>query len=158
VERTRHRFIVAAGWAKLGRGLQSERVLHVGSCDFLKLFARVAGVVHHGGPGTVSCAARAGAPQLLIPHALDQFYWAKRIAALKLGPEALPKRRLSADALISSVDRLTSDPVYRRQAELTALRVGAMDGVAQVVSLIEALEPNAARRKARLAELASLTS
>jgi UDP:flavonoid glycosyltransferase YjiC (YdhE family) len=32
------------------------------------LFGRVAAVVHHGGAGTTTTAARAGAPQVVIPQ------------------------------------------------------------------------------------------
>ena len=49
------------------------------------LFPKMALVVHHGGAGTTATAAKAGVPQIIIPHILDQFYWAERIHA---GPGA----------------------------------------------------------------------
>ena len=36
------------------------------------VFSRVAAVVHHGGAGTTTAAARAGVPQVILPHILDQ--------------------------------------------------------------------------------------
>ena len=64
--------------------------------------------MHHGGAGTTTTAARAGVPQILVPHVFDQFYWGKRIASLGLGPAPLPKRSLDsiriAEALRATVD------------------------------------------------------
>jgi vancomycin aglycone glucosyltransferase len=45
----------------------------------------VAAVVHHGGAGTTTTAARAGAPQVVIPQVADQPYWAGRVADLGIG-------------------------------------------------------------------------
>jgi vancomycin aglycone glucosyltransferase len=45
----------------------------------------VAAVVHHGGAGTTTTAARAGAPQVVVPHIADQPYWAARVADLGIG-------------------------------------------------------------------------
>jgi len=42
-------------------------------------------VVHHGGAGTTTTAARAGAPQVVIPQIVDQPYWAGRVADLGIG-------------------------------------------------------------------------
>ena len=49
------------------------------------LFAHCAAIVHHGGAGTTANAARSGVPQLLVPHLMDQFYWAERCVELGLG-------------------------------------------------------------------------
>jgi vancomycin aglycone glucosyltransferase len=45
----------------------------------------VAAVVHHGGAGTTTTAARAGAPQVVVPQIADQPYWAGRVAELGIG-------------------------------------------------------------------------
>jgi vancomycin aglycone glucosyltransferase len=57
----------------------------MGDVDHQKLFPRVAAIVHHGGAGTTHTAARAGTPQVIIPHNYDQFYWAHRIQQLGTG-------------------------------------------------------------------------
>jgi vancomycin aglycone glucosyltransferase len=139
--KSRHRFIVAAGWARLGEGLGSDNVLSIGATNFSSLFPRVAGVVHHGGPGTVSCAARAGVPQLLIPHALDQFFWAQRIATLQLGPRAIPRKQLTADNLVAGVEALIARSEYAVQARAHAARMRQRDGLESLVAELEALQP-----------------
>lgn len=42
-------------------------------------------VVHHGGAGTTTTAARAGAPQVVVPQMADQPYWAGRVAEVGIG-------------------------------------------------------------------------
>ena len=41
--------------------------------------------MHHGGAGTTTTAARAGAPQVVVPRIVDQPYWAGRVADLGIG-------------------------------------------------------------------------
>ena len=41
--------------------------------------------MHHGGAGTTTTAARAGAPQVVVPQMADQPYWAGRVADLGIG-------------------------------------------------------------------------
>jgi vancomycin aglycone glucosyltransferase len=41
--------------------------------------------VHHGGAGTTTTAARAGASQVVVPQVADQPYWAGRMAELGIG-------------------------------------------------------------------------
>jgi len=41
--------------------------------------------VHHGGAGTTTTAALAGAPQVVVPQIVDQPHWARRVAELDIG-------------------------------------------------------------------------
>jgi vancomycin aglycone glucosyltransferase len=45
----------------------------------------VGAVVHHGGAGTTTTAARAGVPQVVVPQMADQPYRAGRVADLGIG-------------------------------------------------------------------------
>ena len=67
--------IVARGWSDRVEGILGKDCLIVDEVDHALLFPRVAAVVHHGGSGTTATAARAGVPQVIVPHILDQFYW-----------------------------------------------------------------------------------
>jgi vancomycin aglycone glucosyltransferase len=69
-------------------------VLAVGALDHARLFPLLDLVVHHGGAGTSAAALRAGVPQLVVPHIVDQFFHARRIAELGLGPQPVKKREL----------------------------------------------------------------
>ena len=79
------RVVVARGWAELEPIDDREDCFAVGEVNQQVLFRRVAAVVHHGGAGTTTTAARAGAPQVVVPHLVDQPYWAGRVAALGVG-------------------------------------------------------------------------
>jgi vancomycin aglycone glucosyltransferase len=79
------RVLVARGWAELALIDDREDCFAVGEVNQQALFGRVAAVVHHGGAGTTTTAARAGAPQVLVPQIGDQPYWAGRVAELGIG-------------------------------------------------------------------------
>jgi vancomycin aglycone glucosyltransferase len=79
------RAIVARGWADLALVDDRDDCSAVGEVNQQALFGRVAAVVHHGGAGTTRTAARAGAPQVVVPQMADQPYWAGRVADLGIG-------------------------------------------------------------------------
>ncbi|WP_433436879.1 glycosyltransferase [Nonomuraea sp. CA-141351] len=79
------RALVGRGWADLALIDGRDDCFVVGEVNHQALFGRVAAVVHHGGAGTTSTAARAGAPQVVVPQAADQPYWAGRVAELGIG-------------------------------------------------------------------------
>merc|ERR1712079_894685 len=78
--------IVYQGWAELGaETLQratkdqallkyaEDNLLFVGKTPHDWLFPQCSAIVHHGGSGTMSTAARSGTPQIITPIFLDQF-------------------------------------------------------------------------------------
>jgi UDP:flavonoid glycosyltransferase YjiC (YdhE family) len=121
IERAGVRAVLSAGWAGLGDAPLPGNVIVVGSVSHPALFRRVAAVVHHGGAGTTTTAARAGAPQIVVPHVLDQFHWGERMARLGLAPPMLPRRRLRAEQLAQAIRAtLDNDVLSERAAELGA--------------------------------------
>ena len=58
----------------------------------------------------------AGAPQLVVPHLMDQFYWGRRVNLLGLGPPPLPKRRLQADRLVASLSVMLDNEALAERA------------------------------------------
>lgn len=79
------RVLVSRGWADLGLVDDADDCFAVGDVNHQALFRRVAAVVHHGGAGTTTTAARAGAPQVLVPQFVDQPHWAARVTELGIG-------------------------------------------------------------------------
>ncbi|MEV4063804.1 glycosyltransferase [Nonomuraea dietziae] len=79
------RVLVGHGWAGLDLIDEGGDCLAVGEVNHQVLFRRVAAVVHHGSAGTTTTAARAGAPQVVVPQGADQPYWAGRVAELGIG-------------------------------------------------------------------------
>lgn len=79
------RCIVSRGWADLSLIDGRPDCLSIGEVNQQALFPRVAAVVHHGGAGITTAAARAGAPQVVIPQHHDQHYFARRVDELGIG-------------------------------------------------------------------------
>lgn len=127
------RALVAVGGTSVTR--LAPGVLGVGATPHRKLFPGVAAVVHHGGAGVTTAAARAGTPQVVVPHLLDQFYWGRRIHALGLGPAPIRRPRLTARRLAAALREALDETVRRRAQELS--RVIRDDGVARTVRFLE---------------------
>ena len=130
------RAIIQSGWA--GWHFESDADC-LGVTDELShdhLFTRVAATVHHGGVGTVMTAARAGVPQLIVPHLLDQYYWGRRIWELGLGPRPVPKNRLSAEGLSQILDRMITTRTMRAKARKLSHLLRHRDGARQAADLI----------------------
>lgn len=79
------RVLLARGWAELALAEADDDCFLVGDVNQQALFPKVAAVVHHGGAGTTTAAARAGVPQVIVPQVVDQPFWAGRVAALGIG-------------------------------------------------------------------------
>lgn len=113
------RVLLSSGWAGLGALPLPEQALSIDDVSHASLFPRVAAVVHHGGAGTTTTAARAGVPQIVVPHLLDQFYWGERVRCLGLGPAPIPRRRLTREALALALRSLRDNEwLASRAAEL----------------------------------------
>lgn len=131
------RLLLAGGWARLDRHvLDDEDVLTVDDVPHELVFPRVALVIHHGGAGTTTAAARAGVPQLPLPHVLDQFYWAHRIERLGLGPRALPVELVNADVLSARIDAALDLDTCDRAAAFAPVIAGR-DGVPDAIAILE---------------------
>ena len=134
-ERLGRRMVLGVGQHSFGD--LPERIFPLGDASHQALFRRVAAVVHHGGSGTTHTAAHAGAPQLLVPHGVDQFYWGERVRVLGLGPRPLPSKQLGVDRLTGSLEQLLGDDGYRARAEEVA---GSMLGNAGIVNAANWIE------------------
>ena len=110
------RAVLSRGWAGLGDGPLPDDVFVTDPVSHAALFPRMAGIVHHGGAGTTATAARAGVPQLLMPHLLDQFYWARRVQLLGLGPPALRRRDFSTERLAEAIAELAENELLAERA------------------------------------------
>jgi vancomycin aglycone glucosyltransferase len=128
--------IIAGGWAGIGEPVEAaDDVLVVADVPHRAVFPRVAVVVHHGGAGTTTAAARAGVPQVILPHLFDQPYWAHRIERLGLGPRALAIDLVNADVLTDRIHIALSERVSDCAAAFGPV-IAARNGVADAVEFL----------------------
>jgi UDP:flavonoid glycosyltransferase YjiC (YdhE family) len=123
VERAGCRAILARGWAGLGDGPLPESVFGAGPLPHANLFPRLAAVIHHGGAGTTTTAARSGVPQIVIPHLLDQHYWGHRLHLLGVAPPPLPRLKLSAARLAELISASLENELLADRARELAERL-----------------------------------
>jgi UDP:flavonoid glycosyltransferase YjiC (YdhE family) len=123
IERVGCRALVSEGWAGLAQQALPEGVLAIGSVSHARLFPRLAAVVHHGGAGTTTTAARAGVPQIVVPHLFDQIYWGERVAALGLGPPPIRRTRLSEERLAAALREALENEVIQERARELGVRL-----------------------------------
>ncbi len=125
------RAVLSQGWGNLTSSDLGSDCVSIGDVNHQKLFPRVAAIVHHGGSGTTLAAARAGKPQVIIPHNYDQFYWAERVHQLGVGTSGPRRDELNVDALVRALrECLQPDVSSRAQAlagriELHGARIAA---------------------------------
>jgi vancomycin aglycone glucosyltransferase len=133
------RVLLARGWAGLTPVDDADDCFVVGEVNQQALFARVAAVVHHGGAGTTTTAARAGAPQVIVPQIADQPYWAGRVAELGIGVAhggPTPTVDSLSDALTTALA-----PETRARARAVAGTVRADGATVAAKLLLDAASP-----------------
>jgi UDP:flavonoid glycosyltransferase YjiC (YdhE family) len=101
---------------------------------FADVLPHVAGMVHHGGAGSVMTALAAGTPQVVVPGSGDRTEHARLIAARGAGL-GVPAREITARTL----HRLVSDDALRSSAREVAGEIAAMPGPAELVEPLAAL-------------------
>ncbi len=100
-----------------------------------QLFPRCAAVIHHGGAGTVDTALRAGVPQIVQPHMLDQFWFAARLEKLGLSGPALHSRQPGVDEIVRLLNKSLTPPAIR-SARMAAAASIERDGADELAALI----------------------
>ncbi|WP_395366859.1 glycosyltransferase [Streptomyces sp. YH02] len=136
------RVIVAHGWAGLDLIDDGDDCFAVGEVNQQALFARVAAVVHHGSAGTTTTAARAGAPQVIVPQGGDQPYWAGRVADLGIGV-AHDGPTLTVASLLAGLETALTTPT-RARSRVVAATVdtdGAMTAAKRLLAEIDGAGP-----------------
>jgi vancomycin aglycone glucosyltransferase len=137
------RALISEGWAGLGGGALPEGVMRVGTVSHPALFQRVAAVVHHGGAGTTTTAARAGVPQILVPHLLDQHYWAQRVQLLGIGAPLVRRSRLTASLLADTIAATLENELVAQRAQFLGRRLRESIGADPTAAFLPVGSPSA---------------
>jgi UDP:flavonoid glycosyltransferase YjiC (YdhE family) len=136
------RAVVARGWGGIDPSDLPDNIFAIEKAPHDKLFKYVSAVVHHGGAGTTAAGLTLGRPTFIVPQAIDQPYWGRRVYDLGAGPKPIRLRKLTPDLLAGALRELTSNPVYRRNAGDIAERLDAEDGVEKAIGVIERVIAN----------------
>lgn len=136
--------IVSAKDRQDGPAALGAHSLLVGELPHSWLLPRLDAAVHHGGAGTTGAVIRAGIPGLVLPVSNDQFFWGRRVAALGLGPEPVPFRRLTVPRLSAALERMINSRDMQLRAREIGEKVRLENGVQQAVEFIQAYGENRA--------------
>lgn len=136
LDRAGKRGLLAIGGGALEMTSVPNHVHVVGAAPHGQLFKHVSAALHHGGAGTTAASLRAGLPTIICPFFGDQPFWARRVAHLGAGPQALDRKTLTADKLAAAFLR-TDDSVMRSKANELGQAIRQEDGLAQAVRIIE---------------------
>ena len=121
------RVIIAKFWDEPSAFSDSDDVFFIRKYPHLKLFPRTAAVIHHGGAGTTASSAISGVPQIIVPHALDQYYWGDRVYRAGLGPRPIWRSKLTVQKLAGAIQECRSNKTMRKRAEAAAETIRKRD-------------------------------
>lgn len=107
---------------------------------FVSLMPRLAGVIHHGGMGTLALALRFGTPQLILAMGSDRPDNAQRLQMLGVA-EYLPPAQWKPELVAEALNRLVDSPTVHARCRETALRIHADDPAAAIKNVVRSLAP-----------------
>jgi len=136
IARTGHRAVVQRGWTRIGFPRTVPNVFLVDFIPHDWLFPRAACVVHAGGAGTTAAALRAGAPSVVVPHVLDQFWWAILARERGCAADVVPYSELSAGKLQRAIESALA-PACRAASLSASEYIKRETGVENAANLIE---------------------
>jgi vancomycin aglycone glucosyltransferase len=130
------RLVLARGWAALDAPA-SHDVYLLEETAHASLFPRCSAIVHHGGAGTTAAAARAGVCQIIVPHLLDQHYWATRAQRAGLCVATFPRASLTVGRVARALRAARLDEAWAVRAKHFAKEM-RVDGLTQAALRMEA--------------------
>lgn len=136
VQRSGVRAVLLSGWAGLGNVELPDSIFCLQRAPHSWLFSHVAAVVHHGGAGTTAVGLRAGLPTVIVPHFADQPFWGRRVHALGVGPEPIPRHKLTVEKLARAIKTAVTASTMQQRAGDLATKIAQEDGVGRAVELI----------------------
>lgn len=135
----KHRLAVIFNTASGGIKIPTEypdHVIFIEYIPFKLILPRIYAVLHHGGTGTTHLSVKYGCVSILIPHILDQFFWADTIYEKKLGPKAIPIYKLTPSKLELVLMDALSNKEYKQNAERISREMCIENTPAQVLQMI----------------------
>lgn len=135
------KLVVQEGWSGFSRDLLPSDIGpdDVYMAEFIPhdwFFARAAGVITHGGIGTLGRALRQGCPVLIEPYGNDQFYNALIVKRLGVGTAVQPNL-LTAEGLARVIQEKLLCDEARTRAQFASSVIQKEDGTKLACEIIE---------------------
>jgi UDP:flavonoid glycosyltransferase YjiC (YdhE family) len=135
--RAGRRLVMTKFWNEPSEFSEAQDVFFIQKYPHLRLFPRMAAVIHHGGAGTTASGAASGIPQIIVPHILDQYYWGHQVYRSGLGPKPIRRSKLTAKKLARGIQQCLSNDAIRRRAKEVAESIRREDGLSMTVREVE---------------------
>jgi UDP:flavonoid glycosyltransferase YjiC (YdhE family) len=123
------RTVISKFWDEPSEFSNSDDIFFITKYPHLKLFPKMAAVIHHGGAGTTATTAISGVPQVIVPHLLDQYYWGNQIYQSQLGPSPIWRSELTSTKLAAAIRQCLSNEQFRQKARDVAGIIKQQDGL-----------------------------
>jgi UDP:flavonoid glycosyltransferase YjiC (YdhE family) len=137
IQSDKYRFIISKGYAKLTPNENHRNTYFIDYVPHAKLFPKMAIIIHHGGAGTIHTAARAGVPQIVVPHIGDQYYSANRVFKLNLGSKPIYRSHLSSKKLITVIDEIMSNKELQNNAKTFSEHLKNQNGIYEMINILK---------------------
>jgi len=130
--------VVQASQIPASDKVNTDRLYFIDYVPYGYIFPKVRGAVHHGGCTTKGIGVWAGSPALIIPLALDQWYYGRCVYELGLGPKPLyiRKKLCSKEEIERALQELVSGKYDTRAKELSQA-IRKENGIAEAICAIE---------------------
>ncbi len=137
LEETGIRAIVQAEQLPAERKRNNDQLYFLDAVPYSFIFQKVKAVVHHGGCTTNGLGIWAGCPTLVIPLALDQYFYGRMIHRLGMGPEPLyiRKKLCTREQLKESLQELVSGR-YEENARAYSVKIRQEHGIEEAMAAI----------------------
>ncbi len=113
----------------------NENILIVKNASHSKLFPRCSGIIHHGGAGSSAASLKSGVPQLVVPHSLDQPFWAQRIYINGYSQKPIKFKDLNQTNLVGAINYFETKTAIV-QAEKAKQKFDLENGNSEVLNII----------------------
>jgi UDP:flavonoid glycosyltransferase YjiC (YdhE family) len=127
------RVVIGKFWDEPSRFDHSDDVFFIKGYPHLRLFPHMAAVIHHGGAGTTATCAFSGVPQIIVPHALDQYYWGHRMHQNGLGAKPIWRSKMTARKVSEAILECMHNDEICRNAKTASLKIAEEDSLERTV-------------------------
>ncbi len=130
------RAIIPNKWLEIGGRKLPDDFLAINNVSFRLLFPHLVAVIHHGGAGTTTTATRAGVPQLVIPHVMDQYYWGRRVYELGIGPKPISYKHFTDFMLTSALCEIFGSLEMTEKAQSLSNKSEGKNGAEELAKIL----------------------